>query len=164
MRTKKNNNNDIEICELGELEDEMVNSADDEKKVVDSTAQAQITKKFGKFEDENALYEGYKSLESEFTKRCQEHKKLKEVVNDLTTEVASLQNKMSNILADEEFIELAAKDKNIYQRAVLDFLNSKASVDIMPVLGSGIGQAAAAVVAKPKNLREASALALKLLG
>ena len=112
--------------------------------------------KFGKFVSGEALYSAYRALESEFTKKAQENSKLKQVVIDLE----------NSAFAEENFVEKAAQTREVIERVVKDYLNSKlknATTVAIPVLTSKLGQAAAARVVKPKTLEEAGRLAAKLL-
>ncbi|MCL2847576.1 MAG: hypothetical protein FWE13_02340 [Firmicutes bacterium] len=150
------------------------NFSEDEK-IETNTAQSQIsnqklqehqTQKFGKFQNANALYSAYKSLESEFTKRNQENSNLKKSTLELEETIDKLTVKLNNILDDEEFIAKATLTPSISEQVIKSYLNSKASenVTVIPVLTSKMGQAVVARTTKPKTLEEAKVLATVLLG
>jgi len=125
-------------------------------------AEQQINK-FGKFKDADVLYAAYKNLESEFTRRNQELKTVREEAEQLQSQIETLQSRLAGILQDEEFIDQCVQNEEIYSRAVLAFLNSKANTPAVPVLNSEIGQAAATALGKPKTLEEAKKLAELIL-
>jgi len=127
-------------------------------------ADEQIEKKFGKFKDSDALYTAYKNLESEFTRRNQELKIVKEASIGLETKVADLTSRLDSILDDEEFIDKCVANEQVYSKAVLAFLNSKSSDEVViPVLTGSVGQATGVVPKKAKTLEEAKKLAKLIL-
>jgi len=128
-----------------------------------TNAAKQIMQKTGKFKDADALHKAYKELESEFTKRNQELSKCRELVRGLEAQLAVAQERIDNILSDESFRDKAVLDEGIFAKAVERFLNARRLSDSVPLLTSGMGQAAASVVRKPKTLAEASKLAAQLL-
>ena len=119
--------------------------------------------KYGKFENADTLYEAYKNLESEFTRRNQELSKAKQSSQELQGQVQQLMAKLENILSDNDFCIKAAANDSVYRLAVEHFLTSKTNETAVPVLTAGIGQTVAIKAAKPKTLEEASKLALALL-
>jgi len=129
-----------------------------------ATCDTQAEKRFGKFKDAYTLYTAYKNLESEFTRRNQELKQAKDIASEASGKTAELENRLTNILDDEEFINKCVANEQVYSRAVLAFLNSRSNnADVVPVLTGGVGQAAALAPKKAKTLEEAKRLAVLML-
>ena len=114
---------------------------------------------YGKFADAEALYQAYRALESEFTKRSQESAKIKK---ELEEENNRLALQFAGILSDEDFLEKMAHDERITERVIRNYLTSKLGTGDVPMLTGG-GAPCASSVKKPKTLEEAKALAELML-
>ncbi|MCL2374910.1 MAG: BREX-1 system adenine-specific DNA-methyltransferase PglX [Firmicutes bacterium] len=114
---------------------------------------------YGKFADAESLYQAYRALESEFTRRSQESAKIKK---ELEEENNRLALQFAGILSDEDFLEKMAHDERITERVIRNYLTSKLGTGDVPMLTGG-GAPCASSVKKPKTLEEAKALAELML-
>ena len=125
---------------------------------------AQAEDVLGKFKSVDALAQAYKALEAEFTRRSQ---RLKALEGQLKTETAEETNAAAPqeeraaeaTLRDEELYRLVTGNEGVRTRILSDYFASPRSVPLMAGGGAGV----TAPVQKPKNMKEASALALGYL-
>ena len=118
---------------------------------------------FGKFKDADSLFNAYKALESEFTKRSQELVAAKEAVKNAREEYDRLTCNLNNILDDDDFVVKAADDERVYNKAIEKFLITKRQTPNIPMLNNEFGVPAVSGVVRPKTLEEAARIALKII-
>lgn len=107
----------------------------------------------GKFKSVDALLGAYKELEAEFTRRSQKLKALEgEKANAALSSVPTEEN-------DDALYEAVTGNEGVRTRIIGDYLLSLKGVPLMAGGGAGV----TAPVQKPKNIREAGALALGYL-
>ena len=105
-------------------------------------------------------FKSYKSLEAEFTKRCQKLKELEENNAKLENKLQELSHSAERVLEDEEFIESRVlRDSNIVNKIIAEYLSSLSNPRGAPTLSSNLGRSALTPVKKPKSLEEAKKLA-----
>lgn len=119
--------------------------------------------KFGKFPGGAELYKAYCALEAEFTKRCQEFKRLEGSLLQAGEENRSLKERLAKILDDEDFLEKAALNERLSDKVIRAYLARFNGLRNVPLLKSGSGFAATVPAKKPKTLEEAKALAERFL-
>ncbi len=119
----------------------------------------------GKFSSSEELYRAYGALEANFTRRCQENKRLSDYATELENKVAMLENKMANIMHDEEFVEGSVMQNSaITERVINEYLRSLMRENPIQMLGGSVGMSAVTPMQKPRTLAEAGRMVERLLG
>ena len=140
---------------MEELKNEQTEQTSQTTEVEEVQGEAESEVSLGKFKDVGALLSAYKSLQSEFTKRCQKVKELESALssvdkNNLPTETVETPEQKENITDEEK--------KNILKDYLTEIMGKKQSAIIMD---GGVG--VRTPIDRPKTVEQAGMLAKEIL-